>query len=589
MVQPISSRAVARRCFLETLERRRYLTVTFGTPTSYFPVPAGVGVQAVAVGDVNNDGVPDLVCVTADDHVDVFLGQANGTFASPTAYATGNDPVCVVLADLTGNGLLDIVVANQGDNTVGVLLNAGGGNFQPMVPYNVPASGEVFGAPGGLAAGKLLTGVNRDDIVDANGDVFLSQPDGSLQLAGNDGVNVGQSGSVAIADMNNDGINDVVGVSGNILVAFGKGDGTFQTPVVTPSFAGTLGLAVADFAGNGFNGLAAVSNADDQVYVMEGLGNGLFSPLATLDTDPFPFQVAAGDLTNDGRIDLAVATLNNSLVDIFQNNGDGTFTTETPVAAQTTPTTVALADVNGDHFPDHGDHFPDLITGSNASSADDVDVTLNTSGQLDLGNFATLANGNLLVTGTSGNDTIALSLDTNNNTIIVTMDGQTSLPFGASQVTSIDVEAGAGDDSVIIGSGIIGASVQGGPGNDTILGGGGNDTIGGGQGADSISGGPGNDVIHGGKGDDSIRGGGGNDLIYGGLGNDTIRGGGGADTIYGGAGDNLLYGGPGDDVIYADNGLPDTLYGGSGNNTAYVDPGNIDLIPDNDIQNIIVD
>jgi Ca2+-binding RTX toxin-like protein len=574
MLQPSSHPKTVRQCLLEALEQRRYLTISFGAPVSYLPATAGVGVQALAVGDVNGDGIPDLVCVTADDKVNVFPGQAGGTFGSPTTYATGNTPVSVVLADLTGNGRLDIVVANQVDNTIGVLLNAGGGNFQPMVSYNIPTSNQIFGSPGGLAAGQLVTGVDRDDIVDANGDVLLSHPDGSLQLVGNDGVSVGQSGSVAIADMNNDGTSDVVGVSGNIQVAFGNGDGTFKAPVVTPTFGGTLGLAVADFAGNGFNGLAAVSNADDKVYVMRGLGNGQFTSLATLNTDPFPIQLAAADLNNDGHTDLAVATVNQSVIDIFQNNGNGTFTTETPVAAQIGPTTIALADLSGDGYPD-------LLTGSGSASADDVDVTANSS-------FATLSGGNLMVTGSSGNDTIALSLDATGNNMTVTMDGQTSLPFPAASVTSIDVQAGAGDDFVTIGPGIIGASVQGGPGNDTILGGQGNDTLAGGQGADSISGGPGDDVIHGGKGADSIGGGKGNDLLYGGPGNDTIRGGQGNDTITGGAGDNVLYGGAGDDTIYANNGQPDTLYGGIGINTAYVDPDNIDQIPNNDIQNVIV-
>ena len=579
MVQSNSRRGQVRRHLLETLERRQYLTITFGTPTSYLPAGSpGVGVQAIAVGDVNNDGIPDLVCVTTNDQVDVFLGQSGGTFGAPTAYSAGSDPVCLLLTDLTGNGLLDIVVANQADNTIGVLLNAGGGNFQPVVGYNVPTSSEIFGSPGGLAAGQLITGIDRNDIVDSNGDVFITQADGSLVLSGNDGVKVGQSGSVAIADMNNDGINDVVGVAGNIQVAFGKGDGTFQTPIVTPNFAGTLGLAIADFNGNGFNGIASVSNANDQVYVMAGLGNGQFSSLATLNTDPFPFQVAAADLTNDGQTDLAVATLNNSLVDVFQNNGNGTFTTETPVTAQTTPTLVALADVNGDQLPD-------LITGSASSSADDIDVALNTS-------FATLDNGTLTVNGTAGNDTIALTSD--GATLTATLNGVSS-PFLLSSITSINVNGQTGNDLITLGANVPAASVQGGPGADTITASNAdNNTLGGGKGADVITAGSGDDLIHGGQGLDSLIAGTGNDSIFGGLGNDTLRAGPGDDVLNGGAGVNSMHTGSGNNVVfYAVNGTDDMIFAGAATNDSLfysvsdspiikngsIPPGNQTLLP----------
>jgi hypothetical protein len=548
-----------RRHILETLENRQYLTISFGTPTTYVPTPTGVGVQDVAVGDMNNDGIPDLVCVTGNNQVQVFPGEGNGVFGHPATYATGNDPVCVLLVDLTGNNLLDIVVANQVDNTIGVLLNAGNGNFQPMVAYNIPTSSQIFGSPGGLAAGQLIADVNREDIVDSNGDVFLTQADGSLFLSGNDGVNVGQSGSVGIADFNNDGINDVIGVAGNIQVAFGKGDGTFQTPVVTTSFPGTLGLAIGDFAGNGQIGFVSVSNGFNQAYVMEGQGNGQFTTLATLDTDGFPFQVAAADLNNEGHLDVAITTLDNSLVDVFQNNGDGTFSEQPAVQVQTTPTTIALADVNGDLLPD-------IITGSSASSADDIDITANSSALPNLGTFAQITNGTLVVTGTSAGDTIVLTGDSTSNTLTVEMDGQTASPFDASQFTNIDVEAGAGNDLVVIGPGVPGVSVQGGPGNDTIFGGAGNDTLGGGQGADVIYGGPGDDTIRGGRGADSIHGGQGNDTLNGGLGNDFLQGGKGDDYLNGGAGTNVLYGGQGNNTFYAVNGSADQVFAGAATN-----------------------
>ena len=202
--------------------------------------------------------------------------------------------------------------------------------------------------------------------------------------------------------------------------------------------------------------------------------------------------------------------------------------------------------------------------------------------------FVVATNGNLLVQGTSGDDVITLQTDGDGN-MTVTLNGVTSQPIALSSLTSIDVEAGAGNDSVTVESSMpanFGISVQGGPGDDTIVGGPGNDTLCGGQGNDSINGGPGDDSIRGGAGDDSLAGGKGNDMLFGGPGNDTVCGGHGNDTLTGGAGNNLIRGGAGDDLIFAINDTADTLYGGAGNNTAHIDQ-NLDQIPASDIQTIL--
>jgi len=182
-------------------------------------------------------------------------------------------------------------------------------------------------------------------------------------------------------------------------------------------------------------------------------------------------------------------------------------------------------------------------------------------------NFATLTNGALTVMGTAGNDTI--SLTTSGSTLTATLNG-VALNFPLASVTSIDVEGEAGDDLITLGDGIIGSSVQGGPGDDTIMGGPGNDTIGGGAGNDSLSGGPGDDSIKGGAGDDLLAGGKGNDTLLGGLGNDTLRGALGDDSLNGGAGTNQLYGGQGNNVFYCVNGTDDQIFVGAATNDSLI-------------------
>jgi Ca2+-binding RTX toxin-like protein len=256
----------------------------------------------------------------------------------------------------------------------------------------------------------------------------------------------------------------------------------------------------------------------------------------------------------------------------FVDNGDGTATLSgTPAAGTGSSYVVNITASNG--------------VGSDAHQPFTLVVNQPISGNGNGDSFAALTGGTLVVNGTSGNDTINVQADGNGN-VTATLNGVTSSAFALGSVTFIDIEAGAGNDTITLGANVPGASVQGGPGDDSITGGQGNDTLGGGQGNDTILGGPGEDSIRGGAGDDSVGGGQGNDNLYGGLGNDTMTGGAGNDTLTGGAGVNVLHGGLGDDLFFAINGNADTLYGGAGNNTAHVDLG-LDQIPNGDIETVL--
>ena len=109
---------------------------TFKPPVTYSS--SGYGASSVAIGDINGDGIPDLVvdniCKTGagctNGGVDLLLGNGGGTFQSPLTYSSvGNDATSVALGDLTGDGKPDIVTANDCsiksdcDGNVVVLVN----------------------------------------------------------------------------------------------------------------------------------------------------------------------------------------------------------------------------------------------------------------------------------------------------------------------------------------------------------------------------------------------------------------------------------------------------------------------------------
>jgi uncharacterized protein (TIGR03437 family) len=98
---------------------------TFQAPTSF---AAGRGAWAVTVGDFNSDGKLDLAVannfeVPLQNDVSLLLGNGDGTFAAAVPLGAGNNPFSVVAADFSGDGKLDLAVANNGSTFASLLIN----------------------------------------------------------------------------------------------------------------------------------------------------------------------------------------------------------------------------------------------------------------------------------------------------------------------------------------------------------------------------------------------------------------------------------------------------------------------------------
>ena len=104
---------------------------------------AGGFAHSVKAVDVNSDGKRDLVvAVAGDDGVSILLGNGDGTFGSPSVYrsgvATGSHqvyPKNVVVVDVDGDTIVDLVTANQNSHTIGVLIGNGNGTFGSVAAY----------------------------------------------------------------------------------------------------------------------------------------------------------------------------------------------------------------------------------------------------------------------------------------------------------------------------------------------------------------------------------------------------------------------------------------------------------------------
>ena len=93
--------------------------------------------MAVAVGDVDVDGFQDIVVAEFEGNVSLYYGAAGGTFSDPQALTIENQPASVTVADLNGDGPLEILVGQQGSASVQVVLGEGNRSFRLLSSYRV--------------------------------------------------------------------------------------------------------------------------------------------------------------------------------------------------------------------------------------------------------------------------------------------------------------------------------------------------------------------------------------------------------------------------------------------------------------------
>lgn len=197
--------------------------------------------HTVAAADLNGDKRVDLIVDSwGENRLTLLFANAAGRWQTPgTTIDAGRKPYINVRAvDLDGDGNIDLVMPNQGFDTVSVLFGDGHGNFQPIVPI-------VAGPTPFMIAVADVNGDGRPDILVANysGHMSDTSRDG-LTWVRNDGhrrftafpqriAAAPGAWRVAAGDVNGDGIADAVFVNGGedtITIAFGSKEGLRPGP-----------------------------------------------------------------------------------------------------------------------------------------------------------------------------------------------------------------------------------------------------------------------------------------------------------------------------------------------------------------------
>ena len=327
--------------------------VAFAPATNY---AVGSSPYSVAAADVNGDGKVDLICADeGDNKLMVLTNNGSGVFGSNATYAVFDYPLSVVAADVNGDGWVDLVCVCPGANGLMVLTNNGSGSFVNAGTYYV---GRIFNGS------FMVTDVNGDGMADlvyprggnvltnAGNGIFVAAP--SLPPA----PGILSSCFAVAADVNGDGKTDLIDVDDThsfsyMRVLTNNGDGTFtlcssNTLATSLPSVGTI----ADINGDGKVALVVPddsSGSGHTLAVLTNNGDGVFGSNATYAVDRGPLCVIAVDVQGDGRVDLISANLSNSYgtLTVLTNNGSGGFGSNSTLTVGHFPLSVVAADVNG--------------------------------------------------------------------------------------------------------------------------------------------------------------------------------------------------------------------------------------------------
>ncbi len=396
--------------------------VSFATKVD---VATGPNPYSIAIGDIDGDGKPDLAVVNYNNNTVSVLRNTSSSgvisFAAKVDLVTGLLPVSVAIGNIDGDGKPDLAIANYNDNTVSVLRNTcsiGTVSFDTKVDIGTGAH------PFSVAIGDI-DGDGKPDLAVANNgantvSVLLNTSSiGTVSFITKVDVATGSSPfSVAIGDIDGDGKPDLAtanfyGKTVSILRNTGS-SGAVSFAMKVDVATGTLPISVAigDIDGDGKPDLAVANNDDKTVSILHNTGSSgtvSFASKVDVTTGTGPRSVAIGDLDGDGKPDLAVANSNSNTVSILRNTPvfNANLSSLTTTAGTITPTFEVATRAYITSVPNATTSV--TITPTVADAIAMVQVRVNG------GTYATVA---------SGSASSALSLNVGSNTIDVTVTAQ---------------------------------------------------------------------------------------------------------------------------------------------------------------------
>jgi len=297
--------------------------------------PQAFSYTALAIADINNDQLLDVV-FGVGDRIGFFEQNAQGTLNAVSVITTLLYVDGIAIGDLNQDNLNDIAVAYSGDQIINIFFQQANGSFQ-ITPYSYSASNNGYNDidiadlnNDGLNDVAFMTGQSPDP------DIFIFyQGDFENPVKYTDTDLFPAASSIALGDINSDGLNDMVAThGGNVpdarIIEWTQNETTNQFNEPQEIIAGNIpgGIQICDFNLDCKNDIIIGNGGYSKLEIFEQTNNNNFIQhelnLPSVGSYSYnPYQIAAGDINNDGKPDI-VHVAPQHLV-IFLNN-----TTNTP-------------------------------------------------------------------------------------------------------------------------------------------------------------------------------------------------------------------------------------------------------------------
>jgi hypothetical protein len=338
----------------------------------------GSKTEAIAIADLNNDGLDDVVLTTSsnfdpenDFKLKVFLQDEFGGLTEsidyPLAGGEASLPQSITVGDLDSDGLKDVIVGVGGGVTELYLQDPANGL---VYAESLDNSYSERVAIADLGNNKGILGVSWEE----NGAVIthkVGEPPTFVSTASD--LAIESPGQVALGDVDGDGITDISLIANGSpqtrLVVLAPDDSLRLNEIISIELDGNAdvnddfkikGIAIGDLNNDGRNDISVsivgVGQNNSRVAVYYQEEDSLLQQPETHSFGGPPGELLIEDIDNDGLADLVVLPASGEFLSIYQQQDDGTLALSEqiaiPGATYTSPQSMASGDINGDGIAD---------------------------------------------------------------------------------------------------------------------------------------------------------------------------------------------------------------------------------------------